>query len=296
MESLLPSIRMINGVAYYRVEHYERDDRLLVSDVRRGKAGAASLSTTYYSDTAAGTGTLVLARGDRIAFLTSAHVVVFPDTVWSFHPANPTDSTRYVQAVAVKERTTMYVPDIPGADELEILAADPDADLAVVGQRLADLSDRELQEFGVPTGNEADLDWGSFVYILGYPAGVKMLTRGIVSRSFRRGHQAFVVDATFNPGVSGAPVLAIRDGIPNFEWIGIATASAASTEYVLSPDIEDRPADSDLPVEYEGTVYLTRKRTLRYGITTCASADAIRVFFSKEKSRLSALGYRIELP
>ena len=65
----------------------------------------------------------------------------------------------------------------------------------------------------------------------------------------------FVTDALFNHGISGSPVFAIRDGIPNFELVGIASSSAAQASNILVPD-EDFKITNKLRAPYNGEIFV----------------------------------------
>jgi len=199
-----------------------------------------------------------------------------------------------VQSIAFKETQQNYIPDIPGADHLEILALDSAADLALLGQAVPLLPAGSVRAFDYPLGEAKDLEWGSFVYIVGFPAGTKMITRGLVSKPFR-GRDDFVIDATFNRGFSGGLVLAVRDGVPNFEWVGIAAASASTTEYRLKPAQDAPPNDIDPRVPYEGDLFLERHRAIRYGITLCIPINTIKAFIEAHTEGLARQGYLLRL-
>ena len=46
----------------------------------------------------------------------------------------------------------------------------------------------------------------------------------------------FMVDAMFSRGFSGGIVLAIRDGVPNFELVGMIKLVSAHSSFVLTPE------------------------------------------------------------
>ncbi|MCK7529466.1 MAG: hypothetical protein MZV64_73895 [Ignavibacteriales bacterium] len=48
-----------------------------------------------------------------------------------------------------------------------------------------------------------------------------MVTKAIVSNPSRDESGSFLVDAVVNNGMSGGLVLAIKDGVPNFEMVGM---------------------------------------------------------------------------
>ncbi|MBT8399609.1 MAG: serine protease, partial [Rhodothermia bacterium] len=181
------------------------------------------------------------------------------------------------------------------ADQLEIISIDRRADLVIVGQELGE-GDVRVPPLQLATGEMDDLQWGSFVYVLGYPAGVKMVTRGLTSRPVADNRKSFVIDATFNNGFSGGAVLAIRGGIPNLEWVGVATSSAARTEWALMPSVSEGDVGLDPGRPFRGDIYAVQKKSLRYGITICVSSDAVVQFLDRHREALHSQGFRVELP
>ena len=293
IEEAFRSVRMINCIAYYKEYTFRRADAVDAGDLPAMDLLASSLESQYYRDTASGTAVSLPAGSGWLALLTSAHVVHFPDTILTFFAADP-ESSQYVRSVAIRERQVTYIPDVEGADELDIIAIDQKADLALVGQALGH-ANRSVPPLRMKLGTIADLQWGSFVYVLGNPAGIKMVTRGLASRPVEENRRSFVIDATFNNGFSGGVVLAVKDGVPHLEWIGIATSSAALTEWTLVPSVAGGDHALDPVQPYEGEIYALQRKQLRYGITICISSDRIRSFVAEKGAEARSRGFRIDL-
>ena len=294
-EDILRSVRMINCVAYYVHFSFDPESHITPDDLDDEKLKDKATSVDFFQETASGTATVIHFQDGKLALLTSAHIVHFPDTlVFYVEGDEDDDAPRRVQSIAVKENQQNYIADIPGVNELDILAMDTEVDVALLGQAVPLLPAGSVSVFEYPLGEAKDLEWGSFVYVVGFPAGTKMITRGLVSKPFRS-RNAFVIDASFNRGFSGGLVLAVRDGVPNFEWVGIATASASTTEYRLRPpqDIASDEVDPHRP--YQGDLFLERHRAIRYGITLCLPIDAIEEFIEAHAERLTTRGYRLRL-
>ena len=68
---------------------------------------------------------------------------------------------------------------------------------------------------------------------MGFPMNYKMVSNAIVSSPNYDGKGGFLIDAVVNKGFSGGVVLAIKDGIPNFELVGIIRAVPEENEYLL---------------------------------------------------------------
>ena len=143
----------------------------------------------------------------------------------------------------------------------------------------------------VSAGDPSELAVGSFVYVLGYPGGYRMVSRGIAT-PLDDGQDGFVVDGNWNQGVSGGPVLAIRDDGDALEWIGIARAATA----VLEPRVVPAPSaveDYDPRLPYEGPVFLEETLRIQYGVTLSVPMTVIRRFMQRNRSRLDQRGYAV---
>lgn len=287
------AIHFLNSVAFYRVLAFPEEANIQPSDVMGRDAETLAESVEMHHRTASGTATVVHRTSDRIALVTSAHVVAFPDTALSFYEHE--DGRRSLRSLSIKVRQNNYVPDVPGADKMEILVIDEERDVAVLGKMAEDLPAGVAPAIDFPVGTAEDLQWGSEVFVFGFPAGTRMMTKGLVSKSIRARRDVFLTDANFNRGFSGGLVLAVRDGIPNFEWVGIATAGAATSEVTVAP-LEAAPLDpDDFGQPYEGPLVLRQQKRLRYGITTCTTIDAVRSVLNEHALYLARRGYAIRL-
>jgi S1-C subfamily serine protease len=226
-----------------------------------------------------------------VLLLTCAHVVAFDDTVVSYHRDADGKSTPYVKNIAFKNRLVSYVSTLPEGGEVEILGIDHQTDLALIGRQFSSELPSFLPEFAYPLGEARDLEWGSFVYLFGYPSGNKMVTKGIVSSPNKGGKGGFLVDALFNRGFSGGIALAIRDGVPNFELVGLVRAVSARSSYVLAPRPEADAQEYDPTVPYSGEIYVERRTEIESGIVQAIPVDAIRTFIEANRGKLRSGGY-----
>lgn len=292
LKQIVESVKMINCISYYKAYRFEAADSVLASDVPK-LLDSDLKPTDFFSSTASGTATVIYYRKRRIALLTCAHILDFPDTITYFHPAGGS-SGNLVETVAIKDRQNNYVVDFEEGNELQILAMDPDLDLAVLGKRFEFETERPVGVFRYPLGRAKELEWGSFVYLVGFPVGYKMITKGIVSSPNRNKSGAFLVDAVFNRGFSGGVVLAVRDGVPNFEWVGLAISVPVSFEISVTPEKGLQLDSYDMRVPFRGELYLERRGVIRYGITHAISMESIRSFFKERKDEFLEEGYDFE--
>ena len=194
---------------------------------------------------------------------------------------------------ALKKRQSNFVSMLPEGGEATILAIDADKDLAVLGMEFSAPPPTPVPVFRYPLGHAKELNWGDFVYLFGYPSGFKMVTKGIVSSPNKDKRQGFLVDAVFGRGFSGGLCLALRDGVPNFEVVGLIKMVPARTFYVLTPGRDRQVDDLDWEMPYDGPVFLERRTEIDYGVTQAVSAEMVRSFLLEHRDQVEALGYRV---
>lgn len=283
---------MLSSVAYYRQASFTRPSGWPADQQITDRIWRAADTVTTFSQSVVGTGTVLQASLDRFALLTSAHVVTFEDTIKTYFIVN--DDPVGIKAFAVRVNQRNYVADIPGAGSLEVLARNDRDDIAIIGQTI-NTQALMIPVFSLPPGHGRDLTWGSFVYVVGYPVGMRMVSTGIVSQPERDDQNAFLTDVVFNRGMSGGAVLAARSEGSSLEWVGIVTSSSANTEYVLEPDVENLHEDLQSGAPYEGEMYARRIQRIRYGVTMAVSIDAIRKLARENRVSLQRRGYRFNI-
>jgi len=285
------TIRMINAIAYYKSYVFEKSSGILRRDVSQETLREKAVEHIYFNNSSSGTATIIFHEGRRLALLTCAHVVTFPDTLISYFTLSDGRPSVFIQSVAVKERQSNYVTDLWKIPEVEILATDKVNDIALLGCELPGPDIPPIPVFDYPFGSAKNLEWGSFVYLLGFPRGYKLITRGIVSDPDRNKSSEFIIDALFNRGCSGGLVLAVKDGVPNFELVGIARSAAAVFEYVVRPSNNFDQSKYDLNFPYTGDLFVDYKANINYGVTQVVPVEKIQEFFRKNAQELRNRGY-----
>lgn len=245
----------------------------------------------FDSESVIGTATVIYYDGQKIGLLTSAHVINYPDTIYGYYEGLEVNGEKVIQTFSTKSRQLNYVRDLPISENLKILAIDNELDIAILGQDVNKERKREIHVFDYPMGNSDELEWGSFVYIIGYPSGYQMITRGIVSTPGGKYKKNYLIDALFNKGISGGIVLAIRDGVPNFEMVGMAKSVAANYENVLIPEEDSHMKHYNPNAPYEGNLFVKMRKEINYGITYSVASNTIREFLEDHKIELSEKGY-----
>ncbi len=288
LEEIGNSVKLLSVIAFYKNFIIEEEAQLKQDEITRRDFESLAVETIFYNSSVSGTATIIhYSVNSKIGLITCAHVVDFPDTVITYYDKEKT----IIQSIAVKDRQINYVNDLPEGGDVEIIYTDSELDIAILGLSLTRPPVIPIPVFNYPFGKASDLDWGSFVYLFGYPAGNKMITKGIVSSPKREKNRAFLIDAPFNRGSSGGIVLAIRDGIPNFELVGIANSVSANFDYVLGPKDDPDLSNFDAHLPYTDEIYLKKQENIRYGITHIIAIEAIIKKLKANSDELEKLGY-----
>jgi len=295
LEQIAETVKMLTTIAYYKTFSFAEEERVRATDITPEFIKKHDGSAVYVNKSLSGTATIIWAGGRRVALLTCAHIVAFPDTALSYHIGPDRHPTPFIKTLSVKERQMNFVGILPEGGELEILAMDPGIDVAVLGKQFESVPAVPLPVFSYPVGRASELEWGSFVYLFGYPSGYRIVTKGIVSNPNRDKRGSFLVDAVFGGGFSGGIAIAIRDGVPNFELVGIVKMVSARSSYILTPRRDDGAVEFDPTVPYSGEIFVERHTDIEYGVTQAVPVEAILDFLSANSAAFEARGYHISL-
>ncbi len=289
-DTLQRSIIVMNSSATYRTLFFSPETRIKRSNVATVNSDSAQ-SIKYDNVSAYGTGTIIYNHNKRIAILSSAHIFNHPDTLVTYFETD--QGMRYVSSISIKQSEKHYSSDMPEYKTLKILAQDSQSDIIVLGVDLKDDEQYLVPAIPYPFGDSSKLEWGTLVYLAGYPKGYKMLTQGMISEPERNNGRNFLIDTMFNYGFSGGLVVGVKQGVPNFEILGIATSATADLYNVLVPD----PASShyDNNTLYQQDIYNRQVRFLNYGITIATPVNAILEMLQNSESTFKDNGYDMQL-
>ena len=294
LREISQTVHRINSTAFYKTYLFDQSTQLTKENLTAADLSKIAISEGYADQSTSGTGTAVFYNEGKIAILTCAHVVEDPDTIISYFADEEGQFTEFIEAVFIKERQSIYAIGFPEGSEFEILAVDEKIDLAVIGKDYKSLSNIKFPVFNYPLGLAKELDWGSFVYVFGYPIHHQMVTKAIVSNPNRDEKGSFLIDAVINNGMSGGVVLAIRDGVPNFEMVGIIEWVPEVEENVLAPKKLNNNESYNPIVPYEGEEYVKRFSSIRYGIARVIPVETIKQFFRDNREGLYEKKYYFE--
>ena len=233
LDILVNSVKMLNCLAYYESYLFDRASELNTKDIHNYDLGSIALNIQHSTETASGTATIIYSYRGKVALLTTAHIINFPDTLITYFKNSDGSNSDFVESISIKTRQSNLLPELSVANEVKLLAIDSITDLAIIGRDVSLLNLSKFTSFELPLGNSKELSWGTKVYIIGYPLNNKMITTGLVSPSQINGKDYFFVDAVFNRGFSGGIVLAVRDGAPNFELVGMVKSGTVHRNFNL---------------------------------------------------------------
>ena len=210
LSEISESVKLINCMAFYESYMFTLEEKITLNDIPQ-QIAEYNKEISYNHHPVSGTATIISKTFNKVLLLTCAHIIDFPDTMYAFYQ-NENEEDEYLYSVSILSKLDIYINDIPDGNEMEILAIDKLNDIALLGVDIG-RAENYIPVFKFPFGSSRELEWGTFVYILGYPIGNKMITRGIVSNPGNAANSTFLIDALFNKGFSGGLVLAIRDGV-----------------------------------------------------------------------------------
>jgi hypothetical protein len=294
LREISATVQRIHSSVIYKTYTFDEQAALTLENLNVTNLRNVAISEGYADQTNSGTGTVIYFNEGKVGILTCAHIVEFADTIISYFSDSEGSFTKYIQVIFVKETQSIYAAGFPEGSEFELLVSDKKSDLAIIGKDYKILSDLRFPVFNYPIGKGKELDWGSFVYIFGYPINNQMVTKAIVSNPNRDESGSFLVDAVVNNGMSGGIVLAIRDGVPNFEMVGMIQWVPEEEENILVPKVLKNNERYNPIVPYQGDEYVKRFSSIRYGIARVISAEKISSFLKENKSILTEKKYYLD--
>lgn len=284
LQKLEASIIKITCSAYYEIQYY--------APPPPGEAvPQQSLLTSkkFTTNSVAGTGLIVLLQADKILVLTCEHIFSFQDTIKVYYANEKNQPTNYLQSLAIRFGQTIYVTHRDGTSSRATLVAADDAnDIAIIE---TDASSNRLSEypFEHSLAKKTDILLGQEIYLLGFPKGIFMVTRGLASPSKYK--TKFIADLTFNRGFSGGIAIAYNQNSRAFEYVGMATAASYDSELVLAPPEGYQVSEQNMKLPYQEEAYLKELRLINYGITFITRSEVIVDFLSRSSETLKQYGY-----
>ena len=224
--------------------------------------------------------------------LTVAHLVTAPDTIRYFMRDSRGLETSVLERISIKTSTALQVVNRDGESiHTKIIRLDRKADLALLKLNIPHVM-RKPTPFLLPIGKTSDLQWGNFVYIIGHPKSKTRLTAGTVSLDDYHKDQ-FFVDAAIRAGYSGGPVVAVRDGLPNLELVGLCRGATTETFRLLVPDRRLNEG-TVLSPELLDQISIAEREVVEPGLGFVVGIEAVKRFLLDSRDPLRAMGLDIK--
>ena len=291
LEEMVLSVKIINSIAFYEVYLFDYEKRIFRDRIDEAVNQKYYYKKTDFTNTASGSATIIFQENKKIGLVTCAHIVDMQDTIFTYFREKDGTSTNYVESFSVKKSQSNYVVEFSGSGSVDLIASDKEKDIAYLGKEYSDAAILPFKTFNFKTGNAKELNWGTFTYVIGYPLNFRMVSRAIVSSPNRSSDGSFLLDAVFNRGMSGGIIVALRDGVPNFEMVGMVHSVPGDKEFILVPPKNKNAIEYNNIVPYKGELFVEEFRNLKYGITRVVSINSIKEFFIENKEYLFSKGF-----
>ena len=296
LNKISETVQRVNSTAFYKIYVFEKSDNYTLFNIKNKELDNIARKEVLADNSLSGTASTIYSQEGNIALLTCAHIITFPDTIIAYRSDTDGNRTDFIESISIKEKQVIYVAGFPEGSSVEILALDDENDIAIIGRKYGAQSGVRFPKFNYPIGKAKEVDWGTFTYLVGYPLNYKMITKAIVSSPQRDNNGAFLVDAVVNPGFSGGLVLAIRDGVPNFELIGMVQWVPEEYENLVYPENNNTKTSYNPVVPYKGDMFVRKHTSIRYGIVKVIPVDLISEFINKNREKLNKLGFDFSNP
>lgn len=282
------SLIRIVSTAYYQ-NYYFDDPRITLQDIKTNDLSKIADSQVSIENSSAGSAIVLQQNRDRSLLITCAHVVTSPDTTISYFEDDDIMTNKYIKSIKIKQQQSDIGFDGRRINQFSIIASDRFVDLAML---TIQSEEAELSKISLPfdMGNSKNLQAGSFLYILGFPKGYPMVTRGMVSKFGDTESHIFTSDAIFNPGISGGLILASKDNYRTLDWIGMARSATVSKERMLVPRPDSSESDATIK-PYTNIPYIVPKKRISYGITQGVPSYFIAEFINDHQKEIGKHGF-----
>jgi hypothetical protein len=293
LNKISETIQRVNTTAFYKIYVFNEKDNYTLNSLKNKQLSEFAMREALADNSASGTAVTVYSENGNVALLTCAHTITFPDTIIAYKYDDLGFATNFIESVSIKGKQVIYVAGFPDGSQVDVLAADKQLDIALIGRKYGAQKGIFFPSFNYPLGKAKEVEWGTFVYLVGYPINFKIITKAIVSSPRKDDAGSFLVDAVVNPGFSGGLVLAIRDGVPNFELIGMVQWVPEEEESLIYPENLKTKSTYNPVVPYKGNIYVRKHSSIRYGIAKVIPVESIMAFLLQNKSYLNQQGFYI---
>lgn len=289
LEQAHRSILRIVTTDFYNTYTFE-ENFVTLADIKTNNP--KDIATQFFSteESTAGTSIVLRYNDDKVLLITCDHVVSSPDTTVAYFEGENIPNNTYVKSISIKQRENKLIFTSHQLHNFDVIARNSRTDLALLVAELEDQMEPVPRPLDFSLGKSENMQMGSFLYVLGYPRGYPIVTRGLASTSDNLSSRFFITDALFNPGISGGLVLASNDNFESLQWTGMARSATASKEDVLIPQ-PDSDRYSQVAKPYPDTAFVQKKTRINYGITQTIPINTIKKFLAEHQSEISRNGF-----
>ena len=280
------TVKKLDILAFYATYYFPPNSGITVENINDSILDFYSDNMTIAHESVSGTASVIYNQNSLVGLLTCAHVVDFPDSIYSYYDSEENQ----VMTISIKIKQQNHISGFATGEHIDIVAINKSKDIAILSKKVYVQDYDYISTLNYPRGNIKDLQWGSIVYIMGYPLGSLMVTRAIASITNKMKSGMFVTDALYNHGISGSPVFAVRDGVPNFELIGMASSTAAQESNILVPNA-DFKKNNRLTTKYNGNIFVDNNKLISYGVTYSVTINEIITFIHSNEEALTKKGF-----
>jgi hypothetical protein len=223
----------------------------------------------------------------RYTIVTSNHLVAPPDTTNIYYLDQNGQDTDVLFARYVVKDLDIWVRGESNwrSDAKLLISYDPD-DLAIIESQTSNLIGREYHN---PIAFDLDLTWGDWVFLFGFPKGVKQLTGGWVSPSPYP--NTLAVDAVVRFGFSGGPVFALTKDA-RLIFVGVIKSVPRSTMDFVAPRT-NLPMGYRIGSEELPDLVVRREIVVEYGTAYFVNPKTLQRFFNANRDVLETVGTRL---
>lgn len=288
IENISKSVKKLNVLEFYKTWHFTKESQFTEEFVKNSDFDNLSSKITISNESVSGTAFVIYYEDNLAGFLTCAHVINNPDTILSYF----TEKRKIVRSISIKIRHNIYITGLITGEDIEVVCLDNEKDIAFL-KKVIPSEEIELKSIDLVIGSSDKLEWGSEVYVLGYPMGNLMLTKGITSIE-KLNKRRLLSDAMYNKGISGSPAFSILDGNSTFELIGMASSASARSISFLRAE-ENTSSFLANGSRYFGDVYISENLLINYGVTYSVPIEEIITFIGRNKTTISNAGFDTNL-
>ena len=135
LNKISETIQRVNTTAFYKIYVFDEKGNFTLSDIKNKRVSDIASKVALADNSSSGTAVTVYSENGNVALLTCAHTITFPDTIIAYKYDDLGFATNYIESVSIKEKQVIYVAGFPEGSQVEVLAIDTNADIALIGRK-----------------------------------------------------------------------------------------------------------------------------------------------------------------